>query len=84
MTGPEHYREAERLVDYINEHADTLRPIDAQSYVAEAQVHATLALAAAQTNADTIMLCDHGAFPCSRCLNTQIADHLFSMGWTPR
>ncbi|MGW5647544.1 hypothetical protein [Saccharopolyspora sp. NPDC003762] len=36
MTGPEHYREAERL----------LRRGD-PDYIAEAQVHATLALAAA-------------------------------------
>ena len=24
----------------------------------------------------SIMLCDHGAFPCSKCLNTEIADRL--------
>lgn len=43
MTGPEHYREAERLLAEahggISVHADNAR--------AEAQVHATLALAAA-------------------------------------
>jgi hypothetical protein len=49
MTGPEHYREAERLVA----EADTiLRPHDegpceADRVLAAAQVHATLALAAA-------------------------------------
>ncbi|MGX1483391.1 hypothetical protein RKD45_002467 [Streptomyces griseus] len=50
MNGPEHYREAERLVA----EADTiLRPHDegpceADRVLAAAQVHATLALAAAQ------------------------------------
>ena len=37
MTGPEHYREAERLLDLAPD----------QMLVARAQVHATLALAAA-------------------------------------
>ena len=41
MTGPEHYREAERLLEL----ADNVGP-DAEIY-AEAQIHATLALAAA-------------------------------------
>lgn len=49
MTGPEHYREAERL---IFESAAVLRPNDeghceADRMLAEAQVHATLALVAA-------------------------------------
>ncbi|NUS76669.1 MAG: hypothetical protein HOV70_10780 [Streptomyces sp.] len=49
MTGPEHYREAERLI--AESHA-ILRPHDegpceADRSLAEAQVHATLALAAA-------------------------------------
>ncbi|POG47133.1 hypothetical protein BV881_12405 [Streptomyces sp. ZL-24] len=49
MTGPEHYREAERL---IAESYAILRPHDegpceADRSLAEAQVHATLALAAA-------------------------------------
>jgi len=46
MTGPEHYREAERLLDLADEmargghdHAETMA-------VGNAQVHATLALAA--------------------------------------
>ncbi|MFZ4264471.1 hypothetical protein [Streptomyces arboris] len=49
MTGPEHYREAERLIETA---ADILRPHDegpceADRVLAAAQVHATLALAAA-------------------------------------
>lgn len=49
MTGPEHYREAERL---LAESRTILRPNDeghceADRSIAEAQVHATLALAAA-------------------------------------
>lgn len=49
MTGPEHYREAERL---MAESDDVLRPHDegpceADRMLAAAQVHATLALAAA-------------------------------------
>jgi len=47
MTRREHYVEAERLLGYTNQHASTLTPLDAQSYIAEAQVHATLANAAA-------------------------------------
>lgn len=80
-TGPEHYAKAEELLDKAHNSAapSTVR----QEHRQDALVHATLALAAAQTNADTIMLCDHGAFPCSRCLNTQIADHLFALGWSP-
>ena len=42
MTGPEHYREAERLL----RHAETPHA-DAALTLADAQVHATLALAAA-------------------------------------
>jgi hypothetical protein len=49
MTGPEHYREAERL---LAESRTVLRPNDegpceADRTIAEAQVHATLALTAA-------------------------------------
>lgn len=52
MTGPEHYRAAEHLLD---EAGDTFRPDSgltekeaaaAQAAITEAQVHATLALAA--------------------------------------
>ena len=41
-TGPEHYQEAERLVGLVDDGA-----VDWQPLAAEAQVHATLALAAA-------------------------------------
>jgi hypothetical protein len=49
MTGPEHFREAERLVDnavhHTTEHPGDMRI--AEVCAATAQVHATLALAAA-------------------------------------
>jgi hypothetical protein len=45
MTGPEHYREAERRLLMAWEENRTLE--DTAHLVAEAQVHATLALAAA-------------------------------------
>ncbi|MFB7711642.1 hypothetical protein [Streptomyces sp. NPDC056105] len=55
MTGPEHYREAEKLLGYA-EARDAEQRGDAEdmSLLAEAQVHATLALAAgtALANAD--------------------------------
>lgn len=62
MTGPEHYREAERLLTDRPSVADwTDRPVLAQEHwqqtLAEAQVHATLALTAAMampTNTDEI------------------------------
>lgn len=46
MTGPEHYRESERLIEEANHvgHSDSWR---SYGMVASAQVHATLALAAA-------------------------------------
>lgn len=49
MTGPEHYAEAERLIRETGpEHTDdALLEIHAHTILAEAQVHATLALAAA-------------------------------------
>nr|WP_119589208.1 hypothetical protein [Streptomyces scabiei] len=43
-TGPEHYDQAEKLLE---ESATALHPSDAARIIAEAQVHATLALAAA-------------------------------------
>lgn len=46
-TGPEHYKEAERLLDFAVRHMlddDDTQPV----VLAQAQVHATLALAAAQ------------------------------------
>jgi hypothetical protein len=45
MTGPEHYQEAEKLLGYAGEY-DTAQKSAAQM-TAAAQVHATLALAAA-------------------------------------
>lgn len=51
MNGPEHYREAERLlqgsVDYYNGGQSRVDRRPTPEQVAEAQVHATLALAAA-------------------------------------
>lgn len=58
MTGPEHYREAERLTERADDVMDAEYGIYASmgtqeriqrrtAYLAEAQVHATLALAAA-------------------------------------
>jgi len=54
MTGPEHYKEAERLIELAEsvdwQDGDPDRPNKAeyaQTALAEAQVHATLALAAA-------------------------------------
>ena len=47
MTGPDHYREAERLLDEsVDPVAST--PDGIARMIARAQVHATLALAAAQ------------------------------------
>ena len=43
MNGPDHYREAQRLMD----RAEICAPEQASQHLAEAQVHATLALAAA-------------------------------------
>jgi hypothetical protein len=49
MTGPEHYRAAERLADQANHYTygDGGDPVTGAALAAEAQVHATLALAAA-------------------------------------
>jgi hypothetical protein len=46
VTGPEHYREAERIMDALYGRGRGSVPGEA-TYAAEAQVHATLALAAA-------------------------------------
>ncbi|MFF8409030.1 hypothetical protein [Streptomyces omiyaensis] len=50
MTGPEHYREAERRL--VLARADWNTPTASGLLVAEAQVHATLALAAATALSD--------------------------------
>lgn len=49
MTGPEHYREAERLADRAHHftYGDGGDPVVGAALAAEAQVHATLALTAA-------------------------------------
>ncbi|MFF1756174.1 hypothetical protein [Streptomyces sp. NPDC058266] len=49
MTGPEHYREAERLAGMAHHftYGDGADPVAGHALAAEAQVHATLALAAA-------------------------------------
>ncbi|MGD1219968.1 hypothetical protein AB9Q10_16245 [Streptomyces krungchingensis] len=48
-TGPEHYREAERLLKlaHRNTYGDGANPVAGAALAAEAQAHATLALAAA-------------------------------------
>ena len=59
MNGPEHYREAERLLREVNREQapnfeGTIRPVHHDGLraemVAQAQVHATLALTAAQVD----------------------------------
>lgn len=49
MTGPEHYREAERLADHAHHftYGDGGDPVTGAALAAEGQVHATLALVAA-------------------------------------
>jgi methylphosphotriester-DNA--protein-cysteine methyltransferase len=47
MNGPEHYQEAERCLERAARADDRSRPEDASYWQREAQVHATLALAAA-------------------------------------
>lgn len=47
MTGPEHYREANRVLDHAEEHAAANSEEWYANAMAAAQVHATLALAAA-------------------------------------
>lgn len=49
MTGPEHYREAERLLGMAHHftYGDGADPVAGAALAAEAQAHATLALAAA-------------------------------------
>jgi hypothetical protein len=50
MTGPEHWREAERLIEYAGSLPDGLTADEYALPVAKAQVHATLAVAAATAN----------------------------------
>lgn len=51
MTGPEHYREAEALLDEVPGPNDDFTR---DERIAMAQVHATLALAAATTRQETL------------------------------
>lgn len=51
MTGPEHYREAEFMLAQVEGHSISVA--DGMAYLAAAQVHATLALAAAEALATT-------------------------------
>lgn len=74
MNGPEHFREAERLVVHSKKHTDTGCLADesiARLAAAQGQVHATLALVAASTQPvirdDEKMLCAHGAVICGLC-----------------
>ena len=46
MTGPEHYREAEVLLDGMRQHREAAVHERIDNLLAEAQLHATLALAA--------------------------------------
>lgn len=51
MTGPEHYREAERLIDEAHKvQTDNGPGCGSEELLAEAQVHATLALARATSD----------------------------------
>lgn len=52
-SGVEHYRKAERLLAQVSESLDEIEVIN--SMIAEAQVHATLALAAAQTDSAVLL-----------------------------
>ncbi len=56
MTGPEHYREAEELLAYAQDKTEYGSDIE-RYHLAAAQVHATLALAAATATS----LADHPA-----------------------
>lgn len=50
MTGPEHYKHAEQLLDWAGD--SELGSHEERYQLAAAQVHATLALAAASANAE--------------------------------
>jgi hypothetical protein len=55
MTGPEHYREAERFLRVVQaDDTRRLHPTDVAKYVGLAQAHATLALVAA-TERDSVV-----------------------------
>jgi hypothetical protein len=60
VTGPEHYREAERLAKRADHftYGDGADPVTGAATAAQAQVHATLALAAATALAASDMATD--------------------------
>lgn len=62
MTGPEHYREAERLADRAHHftYGDGGDPVTGAALATEAQVHATLALAAATAMQAGVDGCEPG------------------------
>jgi hypothetical protein len=62
MTGPEHYREAERLLSVLAGNDRGKFPGEA-SMEAEAQIHATLALAAAAALAAVTPLTPRETYP---------------------
>lgn len=53
VSGPEHYRLAEELVGYVKESGGDFTPEGRADSIALAQVHATLALAAAHALSGT-------------------------------
>ena len=55
MTGPAHYREAERLIRQANSIKDGFPGDEYAQTIAEAQVHATLATAAAFVDTMAVM-----------------------------
>jgi hypothetical protein len=55
LTGPEHFKTAEDLIGGVEEHGDDFTPEGRADVIAVAQVHATLALAAASATG----LADH-------------------------
>jgi len=80
MTGPEHYREAERLLAIAA--ASTDAPGITAQVTAEAQVHATLALSAAQDGpqyaAAELRRFAHGLDPSTTGIYRQIHDQLLA------
>lgn len=52
MTGPEHYKEAETFLERAVEHYMSDNQEETTWYIAAAQVHATLALVAAEAPRD--------------------------------
>ncbi|MFF8901718.1 hypothetical protein ACF082_30035 [Streptomyces lydicus] len=61
MNGPQHYREAERLADRAHHftYGDGGDPVTGAALAAEAQVHATLALAAATAGQTSVFAFAH-------------------------